>query len=220
MINFMVANPWIKARIDGTRYNISRSVINLLSTGNLNGNDIVNFIITMFNNAHYFGVPDGLRSVYVHGNARYRHVYGYVMYIRRYGSVSIHVGVGRIRRDFGDCAAYWGWQVLAHEIAHLVGVGGGHYLRHGNIHLSVAKYLLLESLPREIALPSIYYLLIDYLLGIECKRRYSRASNRFIIDELNKLTNNHVIDVKHYIDCSTALSSVIKSCDRYLMGYI
>ncbi|WP_243674954.1 hypothetical protein [Vulcanisaeta distributa] len=160
---------------NGVRYNVSYSIISLLSAYGAGAKRIVDFVISMFNNAHYFGVPGDLRSVYVHGNVGYRRVYGYVMYIRRFRSVSIHIGgVSRIRREFGDCAAYWGgWQVLAHEIAHLVGVGGGRYLRHGSIHLSVAKELLLETLPLEIAVPSTYYLLIDYSLGIECKRGYS-----------------------------------------------
>ncbi|WP_243666899.1 hypothetical protein [Vulcanisaeta sp. JCM 16159] len=110
---------------NGVSYNVSYSIISLLNAYGTGARRIVGFVISMFNNAYYFGVPGDLRSVYVHGNVGYRRVYGYVMYIRRFRSVSIHIGVSRIRREFGDCAAYWGWQVLAHEIAHLVGVGGG-----------------------------------------------------------------------------------------------
>ncbi len=136
------------------------------------------------------------------------------MYIRRYGSVSLHIGVGRIRRDFGNCAPYWGWQVIAHEIAHLVGVGGNHYLRHGNVHLSVAKALLLDSLPTSVAGPAIYYLLIDYSLG-RCKRGYSRVSMNFVTKELGRVVSDFMIYEEYYLNCSRRLRSIIKVCDGY-----
>lgn len=208
---------WVRALNNGgVKYVINRSVIDILNIGGFDNQGITNFIITMFNNARSFGVPEDIRSVYIHGNVGHRHVYGYVMYIRRYRSVSIHIGAWRIKRDFNKCAAYWGWQVLAHEIAHLVGIGGSHYLGHGNIHLNVAKELLLESLPLEIAIPATYYLLVDYSLGIECKKGYSKASRDFIISELNKLTNNYLIDAKYYLNCSSALRSLINSCNSHL----
>ncbi|WP_243671208.1 hypothetical protein [Vulcanisaeta sp. JCM 16161] len=180
-----ITGLWIRVRGNGTQYNIDSSVINLLNVGKFDTRSIIDFIIAMFNNAYLFGVPENLRSIYVHGNVSFRRVYGYVMYISRYRSASIHVGARRIRRDFGNCAAYWGWQVLAHEIAHLVGVGGGHYLRHGGIHLSVTKELLLGSLPMEVAISAVCYLLVDYSLGIECKRGYPASLSGQIINELS-----------------------------------
>ncbi|WP_054841823.1 hypothetical protein [Vulcanisaeta distributa] len=219
MLKFHVL--WIRVLNNGIKFVINSSIINTLNTGNFSDQSITNFIIATFNNALLFGgVPEDIRSVYIHGNVGHRHVYGYVMYIRRYRSASIHIGTWRIKRDFSKCATYWGgWQVLAHEIAHLVGIGSGHYLRHGNIHLNVTKELLLESLPSEIAIPATYYLLIDYLLGIECKGGYSKASRDFIINELNRLTNDYLIDVKHYINCSVVLRSLIRSCNSRLMRY-
>ncbi|BDR91519.1 hypothetical protein Vsou_06120 [Vulcanisaeta souniana JCM 11219] len=205
---------WVKAVNYGVNYSISESVINLLRGNALGESDVVSFIIAMFNNARLFGVPGDVRSVYVHGRVSYRHVYGYVMYIRRYNSVSIHISSGRIRHDFSNCAVYWGWQVLAHEIAHLVGVGGGHYLRHSHTHLNVARELLLTSLPAEVAAPSVYYLLIDYSLS-NCKRGYSRVSRDFVLNELNRVINDHAIDAKHYLNCSDKLRSIINSCSRY-----
>ncbi len=76
----------------GVKYVINRSVIDILNIGGFDNQGITNFIITMFNNARSFGVPEDIRSVYIHGNVGHRHVYGYVMYIRRYRSVSIHIG--------------------------------------------------------------------------------------------------------------------------------
>ncbi len=203
----------------GVKYVINRSVIDILNIGGFDNQGITNFIITMFNNARSFGVPEDVRSAYIHGNVGHRRVYGYVMYIRRYRSVSIHIGTWRIKHDFSKCAAYWGgWQVLAHEIAHLVGIGGGHYLRHGNVHLNVAKELLLESLPLGgIAIPATYYLLVDYSLGIECKKGYSKTSRGLITSELNRLINNYLIDAKYYLNCSSALRSLIRSCSPHLM---
>ncbi len=206
---------WVRAVSHGANYSISESVINLLRGNMLKRLDVVNFIITIFNNARLFGAPGDIHSAYVHGRVSYRHVYGYIMYIRRYNSVSIHISSGRIRHDFSNCAAYWGWQVLAHEVAHLVGVGGGHYLRHSHTHLNVAKELLLTSLPAEVAVPSIYYLLIDYSLS-DCKRGYSKVSRDFVLNELDRVINDHAIDVEHYLNCSVKLRSIIDSCNRYV----
>ncbi|MGC8607661.1 MAG: hypothetical protein ACP5GZ_07520 [Vulcanisaeta sp.] len=211
----MFLDLWVKVLNNGVRYSISHSIINLLSTKDFKDNSIINFIITMFNNAYSFGVPEDIRSVYIHGNVGYRRVYGYVMYIRRYRSVSIHVGVSHIKHDFGNCANYWGWQVLAHEFAHLVGIGGGHYLRHGNVHLNVAKELLLGSLPTEIAIPSTYYLLIDYSLG-DCKRGYSSVSRRLVIDELDRLVGDYSINPGYYINCSDRLLSLMNTCSKHM----
>lgn len=204
---------WVKLLSNGTKYSISDTVISLLSVGDFEVKHVVEFILRMFDEARLFGVPGDLRSVWVHGSVSYRHVYGYVMYIRRYRSVSLHISSGRIRRDFGKCAAYWGWQVLAHEIAHLVGVGGGRYLGHGNVHLSVTRELLLNVLPVSISAPATYYLFLDYSLS-NCKRGYSRVDGDSVISGLRKMINDFAIDESRYINCSGKLRNVINSCGR------
>ncbi|PLC68245.1 hypothetical protein B7L70_04490 [Vulcanisaeta sp. EB80] len=204
----MTGALWIRVTRDGIEYNFSHPIIKLLSIND--DFDVIDTIIKMFNNAYPRGVPM-IRSIWIYGRAIYRHTYGHVMYVKRYNSVSIHISSGRIRRDFGKCSPYWGWQVLGHEIAHLVGVGGGHYLSHGSVHLSVTRELLMESLPLSVSIPSIYYLLIDYLLS-GCKRGYSRVRTDSVLYELRNVITNYDVDTNYYLGCSRRLVSVLRSC--------